>query len=99
MFEIKDESFKYLSDGHKRLVLIARAMVKQPPLLVLDEPINGLDDVDAEIFSELINKIVAESNTAILYMSHRAEKTIKPEFICELVTDDSPGYTGVIKKI
>ncbi len=95
MYHIKNKSFQFLSDGHKRLVLIARAMVKQPPLLILDEPTNGLDDSDAEIFAELVNKIATESTTAILYVSHRnEEKLLKPDFIYELVPDET-GSKGI----
>ena len=84
MSAIKDKSFQFLSNGHKRLVLIARAMVKHPPLLILDEPTNGLDDTDAQLFSELVNKIAQESDTAIIYVSHRKEDFIKPDFVFEL---------------
>ncbi|GAA4934707.1 hypothetical protein GCM10023314_03920 [Algibacter agarivorans] len=93
MFDIRKSNFLSLSIGHQRLVLIARAMVKQPPLLILDEPTNGLDDVDAKLFSGLINKIASESNTAILYVSHRKEKNLKPEFIYQL-TSGSNGSIG-----
>jgi molybdate transport system ATP-binding protein len=65
----KDKHFLNLSIGHQRLILIARAMVKHPPLLILDEPTAGLDDHDIAIFSALVNKIAAESNTAIIYVS------------------------------
>ncbi|WP_298553367.1 ATP-binding cassette domain-containing protein [uncultured Algibacter sp.] len=87
MFHFKDKSFQFLSNGHKRLVLIARAMVKHPSLLILDEPTNGLDDTDAQLFSELVNKIAKESNTAIIYVSHRKEEYIIPDFIYELFPD------------
>ena len=63
-------------------------MVKQPPLLILDEPTNGLDDYDAELFITLINKIALESNTAILYVSHRQEEGLEPDFIYELTPSD-----------
>lgn len=92
MEHIKDKSFQFISNGHKRLVLIARAMVKHPPLLILDEPTNGLDDHDARIFAELVNKIAKESNTTIIYVSHRKEDYITPDFIYELV----PSETGSI---
>ncbi|MEW4922663.1 ATP-binding cassette domain-containing protein [Algibacter sp. 2305UL17-15] len=92
MLNIKDKSFQFLSNGHKRLVLIARAMVKHPPLLILDEPTNGLDDADAKLFSELVNKIALESDTAIIYVSHRKEEFIKPDFVYEL----KPEETGSI---
>ena len=71
-------------------------MVKHPPLLILDEPTNGLDDNDAELFSKLVNKIASESDTAILYVSHRKEESLlKPDFIYELIPQD----TGSISKL
>ena len=85
MFDIRKQSFLSLSNGYQRLVLIARAMVKQPPLLILDEPTNGLDDFDAKLFVELINKISSETESAILYVSHRKEEGLTPDFIYELV--------------
>jgi molybdate transport system ATP-binding protein len=98
MFGIKDKSFLSLSIGHQRLVLISRAMVKHPPLLILDEPTNGLDDNNVELFSELINKIAAETETAILYVSHRKEAgVLKPDFIYEL-TPNVNGSKGSIAK-
>ncbi|WOD43503.1 ATP-binding cassette domain-containing protein [Hwangdonia lutea] len=91
MFHLKNKSFLSLSVGHQRLVLIARAMVKHPPLLILDEPTNGLDDTDAALFCKLVNKIASESNTAILYVSHRKEESLlKPDLIYEL----QPHKTG-----
>lgn len=98
MYDIRKKSFQFISEGHKRLILIARAMVKQPPLLILDEPTNGLDDHDANIFAELVNKIAAESKTAILYVSHRQEKSIKPDYIFELIPNDSGSLGKELKK-
>ncbi|MFD0988498.1 ATP-binding cassette domain-containing protein [Mariniflexile jejuense] len=88
MYDNRKENFLDLSKGHQRLVLIARAMVKHPPLLILDEPTNGLDDFDIKLFSELINKIAKETDTAILYVSHRKEAGLNPEFVYELVQND-----------
>ncbi len=96
MYSIKNKPFLSLSRGHQRLVLIARAMVKHPPLLILDEPTNGLDDGDAALFSKLVNKIAIETNTAILYVSHRKEENLlNPDFIYEL----QPQETGSIGKL
>ncbi|WP_318543217.1 ATP-binding cassette domain-containing protein [Marixanthotalea marina] len=95
MYHIKNKSFLFLSRGHQRLVLIARAMVKQPPLLILDEPTNGLDDADADLFCQLINKIATETPTAILYVSHRKEdQLLAPDFVYELI----PSETGSVGK-
>ncbi|MFI0431384.1 ATP-binding cassette domain-containing protein [Mariniflexile sp. HMF6888] len=94
MYAIRKQNFLELSRGHQRLVLIARAMVKHPPLLILDEPTNGLDDFDAKLFTELINKIARETDTAILYVSHRKEVGLNPDFIFELM----PSGMGSIGK-
>lgn len=95
MFDIRKQCFLSLSRGHQRLVLIARAMVKNPPLLILDEPTNGLDDRDAALFCELINKIATETDTAILYVSHRKEANLDPDFIYELL----PAEQGSIGRV
>ena len=70
-------------------------MVKHPPLLILDEPTAGIDDESALLFTELVNKIAAESNTAILYVSHRHENGLQPKYIFELM----PGIDGSSGKI
>lgn len=41
--ELKDRSFLTLSSGEQRLALLARAFVKDPDLIILDEPLHGLD--------------------------------------------------------
>ena len=81
----KQTAFYTLSLGQQRMVMIVRAMVKHPPLLILDEPSAGLDDDNVSIVTALINKIAADKNTAILYVSHRKEKYLSPEFIFELI--------------
>ncbi|MCL5127951.1 ATP-binding cassette domain-containing protein [Algibacter sp. L4_22] len=96
MFDIRKQCFLSLSHGHQRLVLIARAMVKNPPLLILDEPTNGLDDNDAALFCELINKIALETNTAILYVSHRKEANLNPEFVYELVPNENGSIGSIL---
>jgi len=72
-----DEPFNRLSFGDQRLVLIARAMVKHPPLLILDEPCLGLDDVNRQLVLALIERICATSETTVLYVNHRAEDRIR----------------------
>jgi molybdate transport system ATP-binding protein len=99
MYEIRKQDFLSLSNGHQRLVLIARAMVKQPALLILDEPTNGLDDADAQLFTQLINKIALESETAILYVSHRHEVGLEPDFIFELVPRESGSEGRTVSSI
>ncbi|WP_417505197.1 molybdate ABC transporter ATP-binding protein ModF [Marinomonas gallaica] len=71
-----DQPFNKLSYGDQRLLLIARAMVKHPPLLILDEPCLGLDDMNRQLVLALIEKICAGHETTVLYVNHHAEDQI-----------------------
>ena len=68
--------FNELSFGDQRLILLARAMVKHPPLLILDEPCLGLDDLNRQLVLALIEKICAGSETTVLYVNHRSQDAI-----------------------
>ncbi|MGO2236751.1 MAG: molybdate ABC transporter ATP-binding protein ModF [Marinomonas sp.] len=72
-----DQPFNKLSYGDQRLLLIARAMVKHPPLLILDEPCLGLDDMNRQLVLALIEKICQGKETTVLYVNHHAEDKIK----------------------
>ncbi|MGW9687088.1 ABC transporter ATP-binding protein [Flagellimonas sp. 2504JD1-5] len=76
----KNKQFLNLTPGEKRLVMTARAMIKHPPLLILDEPTAGLDDENAALFVSLVNKIAQESDTTIVFVSHRKEIGLDPQF-------------------
>jgi molybdate transport system ATP-binding protein len=84
LFDKRNAPFCFLPLGKQRMVLVARAMVKHPPLLILDEPASGLNDEDVVLFTALINKIAAESTTAIIYVSHRPEQGLTPQYVFEL---------------
>ena len=51
-------------------------MVKHPPLLILDEPCLGLDDVNRHLVLALIERICAAGTTTVLYVNHHAEDRI-----------------------
>ncbi len=59
-----------LSLGQQRLVLLARALVKHPPLLILDEPCQGLDEQQAQSIKNLIDQVCRHTDTTLLYVSH-----------------------------
>jgi molybdate transport system ATP-binding protein len=88
--------FHQLSTSEKRLLMTARAMIKHPPLLLLDEPTAGLDDYDAALFISLINKISKESDTALIFVSHREEKGLLPKSVIELVASKE-GSRAILK--
>jgi len=70
-------SFSKLSYGEQRVLLIARAMVKHPPLLLLDEPCLGLDDANRQLVLALTERICDEGNTTLVYVTHHDEDTIR----------------------
>jgi molybdate transport system ATP-binding protein len=71
-----DRPFSCLSYGEKRLALIARAMVKSPELLILDEPCQGLDGANRERVLALTEGIGKGTETDLIYVTHREEELI-----------------------
>jgi molybdate transport system ATP-binding protein len=95
MSHLKKKRFIDLSIGQQRVALIVRAVLKHPPLLILDEPVEGLDDENVDLVIQLINTIRQETNVAILYVSHRIESGLAPTSVFELI----PSETGSIGRI
>jgi molybdate transport system ATP-binding protein len=66
--------FPKLSFGQQRMVLIARAMVKAPRLLILDEPCNGLDANNRRKLLAMLDLIGRSTAANLLYVSHRSDE-------------------------
>lgn len=62
--------YQNLSQGEQRLVLLARAMVKSPAILILDEPCQGLDRFARRRLLVLLDRMGRESETCLLYVTH-----------------------------
>jgi molybdate transport system ATP-binding protein len=73
--DIAKEEFDRLSYGQRRMILLARAMVKSPALLILDEPCHGLDIVNQLRVLKTIETI-GQTRTQILYVTHREEEIL-----------------------
>ncbi len=95
IYNKRNELFINLSQVERRMVMIARAMIKHPPLLILDEPATGLDDLSANMLIALINKMAKEGNTSIIYVSHREEEGLEPVFIYRL----EPSKNGSVGQV
>ena len=95
MSHLKKKYFRNLSLGQQRVILIVRAVIKHPPLIILDEPLEGLDYSNSTLVTDLINILIQETNMTIIYVSHRIEPALKPTSIFELI----PTETGSIGKI
>ncbi|WP_438451717.1 molybdate ABC transporter ATP-binding protein ModF [Vibrio alginolyticus] len=90
MSQYKKTSFKQLEYGQQRLLLIARAIVKQPTLLILDEPYQGLDFLGRRLVKNTLELIARENLSQLLYVSHYQEDrldSIKNEL--EFVFDEN----------
>ena len=68
-----DAPFHSLSWGQQRLALIVRALVKHPTLLILDEPLQGLDPLNRQVVRRFVDVLISEGKTQLLFVSHHAE--------------------------
>lgn len=68
--ELKDRSFLTLSSGEQRLVLLARAFVKDPDLIILDEPLHGLDAGNKKRVAALIERFCSQPGKTLIYVTH-----------------------------
>lgn len=67
---LAERSFSQISGGEQRMVLITRALVKNPELLILDEPCQGLDGVQTDRLKTVLDYLAAQSKMTLLYVSH-----------------------------
>jgi molybdate transport system ATP-binding protein len=72
--QLADRSFLHLSSGEQRMVLVARAFVKDPDLLILDEPLHGLDDRGRRLVLSLIEAFCARPDKTLIFVSHYREE-------------------------
>jgi len=90
MGEWVNRPFRGFSYGQQRLLLIARALVKRPPLLILDEPCQGLDEMNRALVLGVIDRIVAMGLTQILYITHEPEDRL--ECVTHELRHDGEGW-------
>lgn len=88
----EDRIFNTMSKGERQNVMIARALISNPEVLVLDEPGNGLDVLAREYMLETVTKLSKEKNITILYVTHYVEE-ILPIFENAIMLKEGKIYT------
>lgn len=68
--ELASRNFMTLSSGEQRVVLLARAFVKQPELLILDEPLHGLDESFRSLAVAIIDAYSSKVNRTSILVTH-----------------------------
>ena len=71
---LAERRFLEMSGGEQRLVLLARAFVKEPNLLILDEPLHGLDDENRRMVKDLVDNYCQDSEKTLIYVTHYQEE-------------------------
>ncbi|MCF3111600.1 ATP-binding cassette domain-containing protein [Niabella sp. CC-SYL272] len=69
LYDVKDELLSTLPLGKQRLALLGRTIIKNPQLLVLDEPCQGLDRQQTQYFNNLVDEI-SKNGVTIIYVGH-----------------------------
>ena len=72
--DLADRRFMEMSSGEQRLVLLARAFVKEPDLLILDEPLHGLDDLNRRMVKDLVDEYCKNPAVTLIYVTHYQEE-------------------------
>ncbi|KXH87056.1 ABC transporter ATP-binding protein [Sporosarcina sp. HYO08] len=73
---LKGKSYQLLSEGEKRRVLIARSIMSDPKMLILDEPCSGLDILSREQFLQSVNQVI-ENKCHVVYVTHHIEELVE----------------------
>ena len=72
--DLKDRNFLQLSSGEQRMVLLARAFVKDPELLILDEPLHGLDMWNRRLVKDVIEAFCERKDKTMIMVTHYREE-------------------------
>ena len=72
--DVKEQAMYEIDESEQRLCLLARAMVKNPPLLILDEPCQGFDPHQQRHFRNVIDQMALHSKMTLIYVTHHQEE-------------------------
>lgn len=96
---LANKSFEHLSQGERQRVQIARAIMADPEILILDEPCGGLDLIERENLLQTIEQIaVAENGPTLIYVTHHVEE-ILPCFSHVLLMKDGKNIEADAREV
>lgn len=84
-----------LSEGEQRIVLLARALVKQPALLILDEPCQGLDKGNRCRVLQAVDQVIGHTDAGLVYVTHDIDEL--PQAITHRIHLEGGRVTGLYK--
>ena len=89
--KLRRQHARTLSGGERRKLEIARALVTEPSLILLDEPFSGVDPIAVEELQKEVRRLRDEQNIAILVTDHNVERTLQ---ICDraYIIDDGKNF-------
>ncbi len=70
LLHLKDRPFLRTSAGEQRMLLFARALIKNPALLILDEPFHGMDSINKQKCLNLIDKYARQPDKSLIFVTH-----------------------------
>lgn len=93
MWELRRRKIGELSGGQKQRICIARALAQEPDLLVMDEPVTGMDQESRTAFYELMHREVNDNGRTVVMVTHGlAEVSVYLDRIIELERRDDGGW-------
>ena len=96
---LANKSFEHLSQGERQRVQIARAIMADPEILILDEPCGGLDLIERENLLQTIEQIAqAENGPTLIYVTHHVEE-ILPCFSHVLLMKDGKNVEANAREV
>jgi ABC-2 type transport system ATP-binding protein len=95
----RNEKARRLNGGHRRRIEIARALMHEPALLLLDEPTVGLDVPTRRQLVDLVHQLCREDGIAVLWATHLVDELNSAEDRVVLLNEGSVQFQGTVPEV